>query len=216
MVRDLARLALRAPALGRLPRGSGDPVVLVPGFGVTDASLLPLRGLLRWLDHDVRTAGLGRVSDDVRGQSTRLTEIARSIREDTGAPAAMVGWSIGGVLAREAARDAPDAVRRVVTMGTPVVGGPSYTAFAVRYSAEELAEIRDAIAERSSVAIEVPITAIWSRNDGIVTPEACIDRESPDVEHIEVGSTHMGMGVDPDVWTIVADRIRPASPPGSR
>ena len=209
MGRDVLRLALRAPGLRGLPRGEGDPIMLVPGFGATDASFLPLRGLLRWLGHDVRTAGLGRVSDDVSGQSTRLAEIARSLRAETGR-VALVGWSIGGVLAREAARDAPDAVRRVVTMATPVVGGPSFTALAGRYSARQLAEIRSAIAARSRVPIEVPITALWSRNDGIVAPEACIDHDSPDVEHVEVTSTHLGMGVDPDVWAVVADRVRVA------
>lgn len=189
--------------------------MLVPGFGATDFSLLPLRGLLRRLGHDVRTAGLGRVSDDVVGQSARVADIVRSLRTETGLAVALVGWSIGGVLAREAARDAPDVVRRVVTMGTPVVGGPSYTALAGRYSGEQLAEIRAAIAERSRVAIEVPITAVWSSNDGIVNPEACIDHDSPDVEHVEVTSTHLGMGVDPDVWAVVAERVGVAPTPAA-
>lgn len=87
----------------------------------------------------------------------------------------------------------------------------SFTALVGCYSDHQLAEIRARIAERGRVPIETPITAIWSRNDGIVAPEACIDRDSPDVEHIEVTSTHLGMGVDPDVWIVVADRVR-ASP----
>jgi hypothetical protein len=53
----------------------------------------------------------------------------------------------------------------------------------------------------------VPLTAVFSKRDGIVSWQACIDRSSPDVEHVEVSSTHLGMGVDPDVWAIVADRL---------
>lgn len=205
--RDVVRLALRAPWLRGLPRGDGDPVVLVPGLGATDLSFLPLRGLLSRLGHDVRTAGLGRVSSDVATLAARVTDAASSVRDETGRKVALVGWSLGGVLAREVAREAPDAIRRVVTMGTPVVGGPSFTALARGYSTRQLAGIRAAIAVRDRVPILVPITALWSRNDGIVAGRACIDRTSPHVENIEVTSTHLGMGVDPDVWTIVAGRL---------
>jgi surfactin synthase thioesterase subunit len=147
------------------------------------------------------------VNDDVEALSARVTSLARSLLRETGRRPALVGWSIGGVLAREAARAAPEAVRRVVTLGTPVVGGPSYTALASRYSAQQLADIRAAIAEQDRTPIHVPITALWSRNDGIVTAEACIDRLSPAVEHVEVTGTHLGLGVDPDVWAVVAERL---------
>ena len=98
-------------------------------------------------------------------------------------------------------------VDRVVTFGTPVEGGPSYTSLADRYSEEYRQHILEMIELRSRTPLTAPVTAIWSRRDGVVAPEACIDRRSPDVEHIEVTSTHFGMGLDPDVWAIIADRL---------
>lgn len=204
---DVARLALRAPFLGSAPRGDGGPVLLVPGFGATDHSLALLGRFLRSRGHRVHSAGLGRVGDDVPALADRLADRTAVIALAAGRPVALVGWSIGGVLAREVARDRPDLVSRVITFGSPVVGGPSYTALADRYSPEVLADVRRAIDERESTPISVPITAIWSPNDGVVSPDACIDRRSPNCEHVKVRSTHIGMGFDPEVWSVVADRL---------
>lgn len=205
--RDLARLAWKAPSLSTLPRGDGGTVVCVAGFGTGDTALAPLRTLLGQLGHNARPARLGRVSDDIEAQTVELAARVRRFYEHDGAPVALVGWSIGGVLCREVARRHPDLVRRVVTFGTPVEGGPAYTALAWRYSDEQIAEIEAEIERWKPIPITVPLTAIWSRNDGIVAPAACIDRHSPDVEHIEVDATHIGMGYDPNVWTIVAERL---------
>ena len=123
-------------------------------------------------------------------------------------PVSLVGWSLGGVIAREVARREPDAVRRVITYGTPVVGGPSFTAVAAAYAPEVRRRVAEVSARLDADSpIRVPLTAIWSRRDGIVAWPACLDRVSPDVEHVEVGSTHLGLGVDPDVWSIVASRL---------
>jgi triacylglycerol esterase/lipase EstA (alpha/beta hydrolase family) len=205
--RDLVLGAWRLPGLRSLPRGTGTPVVLIPGFGTGDGSFVLLRRLLSRLGHDARPAGLGRVGDDVPALAERVAAIARDTATETGHRVALVGWSIGGVLAREAARDHPEVVRHVITIGTPVEGGPSYTALAGRYTTDELAAIRAAIDEADRVPITAPITAIWSPNDGIVTPRACIDRRSPHVEHVRVTSTHLGMGLDPQVWGVVAHRL---------
>jgi pimeloyl-ACP methyl ester carboxylesterase len=205
--RDVMRAMLRGPGLRSLPRGDGAPVVLISGFGGSDQSLYPFRRFLHAMGHDARPAGLGRVGDDVAELYGRVARRAEAVRDETGRTPAMVGWSIGGVLAREAARDHPELVRRVITFGTPVEGGPSYTALAFRYGDDRLAEIRAGVEERAAVPITVPITAIWSRNDGIVTPEACIDERNATAENVEVSGTHIGMGIDPDVWTVVARRL---------
>jgi pimeloyl-ACP methyl ester carboxylesterase len=190
-----------------LPRGDGAPVVLVPGTGATDVSMAPLAGFLHTLGHDVRRAELGRVTPDVAGQYVRLAAKVDEIHQQTGRVVSLVGWSIGGVLSREAARDRPDAVTRVITFGSPVVGGPKYTSLAGQYSDAEMEWIQAAIAERYRRQLKVPVTAIWSRRDGIVAPAACIDHESPDVEHVEVDSTHLAMGLDLRVWTVIAGRL---------
>ncbi|MEO1062312.1 MAG: hypothetical protein AAFZ07_12910 [Actinomycetota bacterium] len=208
--RELVRLGVRTGALWGAPCGVGEPVVVVPGFGATDRSLSPLRRYLAGRGHDVRRGGFGKMDDEVEDNALRLAARAGELARRTGRRVALVGWSIGGVVAREAARERPDAVRRVVTFGTPVEGGPAYTSLARNYSAERLAEIGARVEERYEVPITVPITAIWSRRDGIVTPGACIDRRSPDVEHVEVASSHLGMGLDPDVWQTIATRLAAA------
>jgi pimeloyl-ACP methyl ester carboxylesterase len=118
----------------------------------------------------------------------------------------LVGWSLGGYLAREAARDLPHCVDRVVTLGSPVIGGPKYTATAPLYRARgvDFEEIEAAIEERERRPIQVPITAIYSESDGIVDWRACIDRTSPRVEHVRVRSSHIGLGFAPEVLRIVA------------
>jgi triacylglycerol esterase/lipase EstA (alpha/beta hydrolase family) len=205
--RDVARLALHAPGLRSLPRGDGDPVVLVPGFAATDGSLLPLRLFLRRLGHDARAVAFGRITGDVEGQAHRLRALVAAVHAETGREVTLVGWSIGGVISREVAREDPGPVRRVVTLGSPVVGGPSFTVLARQYDEQALVQIREAVERRNQVPIRVPVTAFWSRNDGIVLPEACVDEVSPDVENVEVTSTHLGMGVDPTVWRLVAERL---------
>lgn len=182
-------------------------MVLVPGLGAGDASMAPLRQFLQGLGHDARPAGLGRIHDDVAQLSRRLHDLVTRVRAETGRPVALVGWSLGGVLSREVARHEPSSVRRVITFGTPVVGGPAYSALAWRYHPDDLAAIRAVVDARNQVGIRVPVTAIWSRWDGIVSPQACIDRLTPQVEHVEVTSTHLGMGLDPDVWSAIAARL---------
>ncbi len=205
--RESFRLPVMLPALATKRTRVSRTVLLVPGLGATDASLFPLRTYLRRVGHDARSIGFGRITDDVEGQYLRLRDRVAECVQETGKPVVLVGWSIGGVLSREAARDMPAQVRRVVTFGTPAVGGPAYSQVARRYDAGALRTIVDAVNERSTTLITVPITAIWSRRDGIVAPAACIDRLNPDVEHVEVGSTHLGMGLDPDVWKVVAARV---------
>jgi alpha/beta hydrolase family protein len=202
--RELFRLPLHAARLRRLPRGTGRPVVLLPGLAATDLSLATLGRFLRRLGHDVHPLHLGRITSDVAGTVPLVLERIREVAG--GDNVALVGQSLGGVLAREAARQEPHLVRRIVTFGSPVIGGPDYTATRNRYTARERDEIRRRAEERSRIPLPVPVTAIWSANDGIVSPAACIDRNGT-VENVEVTSSHLGMGFDPDVWRVVARRL---------
>lgn len=172
--------------------------------------MLPLRTYLRWLGHDARPWGLGVNTGTPERDVEQLADIVAHTHRTTGRPVALVGWSLGGVVARETARLVPDSVRRVVTYGTPAIGGPTYTLSASAFGASESARIRRLVEALDRHApIRVPITAIYSQRDRVVSWPACIDRSSPDVEHVEVRSTHMGLGFDPDVWVVVADRLRP-------
>ncbi len=203
-----ARILGATPRLVSAPRGDGSVVIDVPGWRAPEVTGAPLRGYLRWLGYDARGWGFGTNTGRPGRDTDRLAESVLRILEETGAPVALVGWSLGGVIAREVARRHPDAVRRVVTYGTPVVGGPSFTAVASSYPPEVRA-LAAAVAERLDAGspIQVPLTAVYSRRDGIVAWQACIDRVSPHVEHVEVASSHLGLGLDPDVWSVVARRL---------
>ena len=217
-VRELPGAVAAVPGLFGAPRGDGGPVLVFPGFGATDASTLPMRGLLRLLGHDVRGWNLGRNGGDVRALVPHVVELADRVADERGRAVRIVGWSLGGVLAREVARERPELVERIVTMGSPIVGGPKYTTAAPVYRRRgfDLDAIEAAVAERDRIPIRAPITVIYSKSDGIVTWQACIDRTSPDVEHVEVTATHLGLGFDPRVHRIVAERLaRPARPAAS-
>jgi hypothetical protein len=202
---QLARLLRAAPWLLRAPRGAGTPVIDLPGWRAPEISMTPLRAYLRLLGHRPRAWGLG-VN---RGSPIRDTrEMIKAIAGREAGPTALVGWSLGGVVAREVARQRPDLVSRVVTMGTPILGGPTYTA-AARFYGEDASRAASAAASRAnrSARIEVPLTVIFSRADGVVDWRACIDRTTQGARHVEVRSTHIGLGIDPDVWWTVAGAL---------
>ncbi|BAN01868.1 alpha/beta fold hydrolase [Ilumatobacter coccineus] len=202
------RLLLKSPRLRSAPRGDGRIALFLPGWKAPDVSTLPIRGYLGRLGHDARSWGLGVNQGDVEAKRDEMIGIVERLAESSGRPVNLVGWSLGGVVSREIARNTPDAVHRVVTYGTPVVGGPTHTAGASTYAESELARIR-ALQEHLDATdpIATPITAIFTRNDSAVDWRACIDRSSTAVTMIEVGSTHVGLGIDPDVWLVVANAL---------
>lgn len=216
-VLQVARLVAAAPRLVHAPHApdptdttatpTGRVVVDVPGWKAPEATGWPLRTYLRRLGWDARGWGYGTNTGSPDADADRLTAQVVALAAEHG-PVALVGWSLGGVISREVARRRPDAVRRVVTYGTPVVGGPSFTAVAPLYPARQRRRMSEvsARAERDA-PLRVPVTALLSRRDGVVAWESCVDRTSTDVEHVEVGSPHLGMGIDPDVWRVVADRL---------
>lgn len=206
---ELARLAWRAPEVLRAPRGDGAPVVVLPGYATGDVSTALLRAVLRALGWDARGWGLGINRGDVDDVVPRVEHRLAQVVDGHGAPVRLVGWSLGGVLAREVARGAPHLVDRVVTLGTPVVGGPKYTTVAHRYRARgvDLDELERKVAAADAVPLTVPVTAVYSRADGVVAPAACIDRRNAVVEHVEVRASHFAMGVSPEVLVVVAGAL---------
>lgn len=204
-VREAVRLPLMSPKLLFAPRGTGQRVMVIPGYSTGDAFMTPLRTYLRTRNHDAVGWGEGVNGGDVKA----LVDVVRTKLIDQGAPdkpVNLIGWSLGGVIAREVARDRPDMVTSVITFGTPLFG-PRYTTAADSYSDDQIEEIEQQINEREPDRLTVPITAIFSRNDAIVDWRTCVDLVSPDVDHVEVTSTHVGMTIDPEVWCVIAQRL---------
>lgn len=211
-------------------------VIVAPGFGSDDRYLAPLRKFLTRNGFRAEGYGLGRnlaginlphrledLSDrwgfsprpKYNGEASvpylcdRFIDRISQRHAETGLPVALVGWSLGGYLCREAARDLPEIVRSVVTLGAPAVGGPKYTSAApfFRKRGVDLDWIEAEIEKREKSVIKQPITVIYSKTDGIVNWEACIDRYSENARHVEVGAAHLGMGFNPVVWRHVLEAL---------
>lgn len=231
---DVARMLapLAASSLRRAPKQAGKLAIVVPGFGSGDNATLPLRLYLKQQGFNVEGWGLGTnlaganlphtqedLSDrweftrreDYRGEVgvpfliDRLHDQVLQRHAEVGGKVSMIGWSLGGYIAREVARDLPGIVERVITMGSPTVGGPKYTAAAPFFEkrGQDLDWIEEEITRRESVPISQPITAIVSRTDAVVDWNAALDQHSPNVTHIEVDAAHLGMGFKKEVWNYV-------------
>jgi pimeloyl-ACP methyl ester carboxylesterase len=211
---ELPRLMLNFRGLARQPRGQRQPVLLLPGYGAGDGSTVILKIYLRLLGYRVRGWGLGRNSGNVPDLMPRIIKRIGSFARRTQQQVRLIGWSLGGYLAREAARERPDLVYRVITLGTPVVGGPKYTVVARRFQ-QDMAAIEAEIELRNRISLCTPVTAIYSRADAVVAWEACIDQNGNDVEHVEVRTTHVGLGFSPEVYKIIAQRLAEEDKPYS-
>ena len=190
------------------------PVVVFPGFTAGDLSTLVIRRFLRNAGYRVHRWRLGVNRGRVPRLIPKVVARTEALYERYREPVSLVGWSLGGVLAREVARERPEIVRSVVTLGSPVIGGPKYTKAASFYETvlrEDLDAIERAVERRNQVPIRVPITAIYSRRDAVVKWEACIDRHNAHCEHIEVDASHLSLGFDPRVLRLVSRAIRESS-----
>lgn len=185
-------------------------VIVLPGLGATDRSTAPLRSYLSRLGHRAVPWNLGQHGPDVEVTIDRFVPRVVDTIDRFDEPVALIGWSLGGVVARETARELnrerPRSVSKVVTFGTPIEG-PRHTSVARVYSPVELDRIDAVVAERRGQSLGCPVVAIHSRNDGIVGWRTCIDFDTPDVTNVEVSSSHLGMGLDPDVWSAIADAL---------
>jgi pimeloyl-ACP methyl ester carboxylesterase len=220
---EFPRLFLRAVDLLLQPRGRGQPVLVLPGYGAGDGSTAILKSYLRLLGYRVSGWHLGRNYGRVPDVLPRVLKRLLSMNRQTRQRVTVIGWSLGGFIARELARERPDVVRHVFTLGTPVVGGPKYTvlAAAFRRRGVDLDVMEAEIAARNKIPLKTPVTAIYSRADAVVSWQACIDPHGVDIEYIEVRTTHVGYGFSPEVYKVIArrladDRAEPRLPASER
>ncbi len=201
---------LLAPLLLRAPRGDGHPVLTLPGFLGSDLSMAPMRRYLKELGYDTNAWNLGRNIGGVSRMRASLRDRLAEVHDITGRKVSLVGWSLGGVYARDLAQQVPDMVRYVVTLGSPFANDVRATNATRLYEAlsgeavEENSELRKAIAGD----LPVPTTSIYSRSDGIVNWRTCLLRPSDTAENVEVYlASHVGLGVNAAALWAVADRL---------
>ena len=196
------------PWLRRSPRGDGHPVLVLPGLAANDVSTAPLRRFLNALGYVTVPWGQGFNFGPREGVVERCAELLQTLAQRHAVPVSLVGWSLGGIYARELAKLHPTLARCVVTLGTPFTGHPRATnawrlyEFASGHGAHDeslLAQVR--------VAPSVPTTSIFSRSDGIVEWRCSINPAGPLSENIEVPASHLGLGLNPVALYAVADRL---------
>jgi pimeloyl-ACP methyl ester carboxylesterase len=199
-----------APWLARAPRGDGHGVLVLPGFLATDTSTGVLRRFLRMLGYNVRGWEIGRNVGPTERVLDQLPRAVIAFANWTGRPVSVIGWSLGGVYARELARQDPERIRQVITLGSPFAIGDSRQSRAdglYRRRAHQHAIDRIPPPEQIMRPIPVPSTAVYSRRDGIVSWQACIEPPTELHDNIEVRCSHLGFGVDPSTLWLLADRL---------
>ncbi len=219
---ELAILPCMLPILMTAPRGDGHPVLLLPGFMGSEATLIGLEVFLRNRGYAVETWGLGRNVGFHARHATALEQKIRHIHHKTGRKVSLVGWSLGGVFALYGAHQVPECVRSVVTLGSPVSADASGSASPplvkamYRLVAHPVGPAAHAMQPqarklRERKILPLPLSCLYSLGDGVVPPqEATIDGDPALHENIRVPGSHVGLGFNAVVLWIVADRLSQA------
>lgn len=211
--------AAMIPMLGLkkfLPQGDNHPVLVFPGFMASSRSTMPLRNYLADLGYRSHRWKLGNNMGYSHKLHAAMRDRVRELVERYGEKISLVGWSLGGVYVRELAREMPDIVRQVVTLGSPFRGHPSssniHSIFDM-FSEVHYEDLPNSFLQHMAKAPPVPTTALYTRGDGVVAWQSTVElSERYDVENIHVGGAHLGLGFNPRVLFALADRL--AQPEG--
>jgi pimeloyl-ACP methyl ester carboxylesterase len=196
------------PLLRLAPKGDGHPVLVFPGLTASDLSTRPLRRFLTGRGYASYGWALGRNLGPRDGVFDACRERLRKIRSRHRRKVSLIGWSLGGIYARELAKEFPDDVRLVVTLGTPFSHGPR-TSDAWRTYEESTGHRIGApdILSSLSAPPPVPTTSIYSRTDAIVPWRYSVERVDASHENIEIEASHLGLGFNALAWCAIADRL---------
>lgn len=209
---DLASFYAMRPMLSGLPSGDGHGVLVLPGFMASDYSTGPMRKLLTDLGYDVVGWDLGR---NVRVDNARvqaMKDCVDALYERTGRKISIIGWSLGGVFARELAKMMPEKVRLVISLGSPISDDRDHTIAAKLFellNGREPEPIKDGNFTNLGKAPPVPTTSILTKADGVVHWRGSVQEAETggQTENIEVYASHCGLGVNPSAMIAIADRL---------
>ena len=206
---EYAAMVAAAPWLARLPAGDGHPVIVYPGLGASDITTAPLRRFLRERGYTPyawkRGFNFGPKQGVLEACREQLQQVAARHREKV----SLIGWSLGGVYARELAKEQPDNARCVITLGTPFSGHPRATNAWRFYEMVSGQSTHDAaLIEQIRSTPPCPTTSIFSKTDGVVAWQCSLNPAVPRAENIEVHASHIGMGMNPLALYAIADRLR--------
>ena len=202
-------------ALTRAPRAGGDghPVIIFPGLGSSGIAVTPLRAHCLALGYAAFDWGQGYnrgPAGDFDAWLSVLEARIGELLEPFSQSATLIGWSLGGLYARELAKRMAPRVRQVITFGTPFNASADHTnvGWLFRLISGNAARLDPELSARLRRPPPLPTTSIYSRADGVVAWQTCRHAEAADfVEDIEIDGSHVGMGWNPAVLAVVGDRL---------
>ena len=209
---EMGSLLAAMPLLSMLPKGDQHPVLLLPGFMAGDDSMIMIRRYLVRMGYKPLPWLLGRNTGRIDLLEEKLVSRFERLRRAYQCKISIIGQSLGGVYAREIARKFPNDVRQVITLGSPFgtrkasSSNPLVARLFHQQSGMTIEEMRDRLPD-AKLGSTVPSTAIFSRGDGVVNWRVCREVDGPMAESVEVIGSHCGMGFNPLVYFIVADRL---------
>ena len=216
---EMGSLAVTFPALASMPRGDGHSVMVLPGFMAGDESTIVLRRYLSGLGYNALPWDLGRNTGKAEIIEETLINRFKDLIDQYDGTISLIGQSLGGVYARELGRMFPAKVRQVITLGSPFgmsdAGGtnPLVNKLFERLAGMSVEDMRERVdMSDTSVTPPVPVTAIYSKADGVVNWEGCREADlDSQTQNIEVCGSHCGMAFNPSIYHIVADRLSQSS-----
>ncbi len=211
---EASTLPLSLPLLmAQAPKGDGHKVLVIPGFLASDRSTAVLRRFIDQLGYETLPWDLGS-NNGGQMQHEELIRKFEALVAELNEPISIVGQSLGGVYARELARLQPDSVRMVITLGSPFGSLSTNTShpflnrmFKMMSGMTPENAQKQRLTTDPKVAPPVPCTAVYSKTDGVVPWQSCIEYVDQKNENIEVVGSHIGMGFHPHVLHVIADRL---------
>ena len=204
------------PLLSLAPCGDGHAVLVLPGLVASDVSTRPLRSFLRGKGYNVSGWKQGRNLGLRDGVQDSMVDLVNEMYETSGRKISIIGWSLGGLYARQLSKMMPDKVRSVISLGSPFAASPKATNAWRVYEMASGRSAEEALDPSFGGSLfdtpPVPTTAIFSRTDGVCAWQGCMEQTTAMSESIEIESSHCGMAHHPAVVYAVADRL--AQPEG--
>lgn len=207
---EIGALIASSPLLRLAGRGDSHPVLVLPGFTAGDRSTVALRAMIRSWGFWAHGWGLGHNLGPTPAARAGMRDRLDALHQRHGAKVTLIGWSLGGLFARELARHAPDKVRQVITLGSPIQMTPDD-----RSNASAISDLLrtnfdpswEWVADFERGPLPVPSTSIYTRTDGVVRWQLCLDVVDERHENIEVKASHIGLGFNPAALLAIADRL---------
>jgi PGAP1-like protein len=191
--------------------GDGHPVMILPGFMATKTSTGLLREFIQKSGYTVYDWGLGRNLGKVEYMDALLASIDKIYAQHQ-QKVSLIGWSLGGIFAREIAKARPHLIRQVITMGTPFrdITEPNNISWLYKLisGGKEVKDTDLVILNNLPIAPPVPTTAIYSKEDGIVPWRTCLEDEDALHQNVQVHGSHCGLGVNQSVFWLISDRLK--------